>query len=203
MTAIVDRQTLIAEFNAYIKRQFAAERTDTFLQLAHDRIFRDLRPRETMLQVQITPTTTLLDLPDDFVDLRQLSYLKNNRRVTLRSVGRHELGLFVNQQSEAANPIVYSIIGTQAEVAPSGANREYTLWYWQKLPQLLADTDTNIILTTYPYLYLYGMLIEGNVYIQDAEARESSVGVYVAEMAQVNGASDRSRFGEAPIIGAA
>ena len=203
MTAITDRQTLIEEFNAYIKRNFDAGRTDTFLQLAHDRIFRDLRPRETMLQVQLNPTTTLIDLPDDFVDLRQLSYLKNNRRVTLRSVGRHELGLFVHQQSEASNPIVYSIIGTQVEVAPAGANREYTLWYWQKLPQLLADTDTNIILTTYPYLYLYGMLIEGNVYIQDAEARESSVGVYVSEMAQVNGAADRSRFGEAPIIGAA
>ena len=203
MTAIVDRQSLIAEFNAYIKRGFAPDRTDTFLQLAHDRLFRDLRPRETMIQVQITPTTTLIDLPDDFIDLRQLSYLKNNRRITMRSVGRHELGLFVRQQSESSDPIVYSIIGTQAEVAPSGADREYTLWYWQKLPQLLADTDTNIILTTYPYLYLYGMLIEGNVYIQDSEAREGSIGVYTAEMAQVNGAADRSRFGEAPIIGAA
>ncbi len=203
MTAITDRQTLITEFNAYIKRGFAADRTDTFLQLAHDRIFRDLRPRETMIQVQITPTTTLIDLPDDFVDLRQLSYLKNNRRVTMRSVGRHELGLFVFQKSQASDPIVYSIIGTQIEVAPSGADREYTLWYWQKLPQLVAADDTNIILQNFPYLYLYGMLIEGNIYIQDAEAREGSIGVYTSEMAQVNGAADRSRFGEAPIIGAA
>ncbi len=203
MTAIVDRQTLISEFNAYIKRQFASDRTDTFLQLAHDRIFRDLRPRETMLQVQLNPTTTLIDLPDDFVDLRQLSYLKDNRRITLRSVGRHELGRFVHQQSQAANPMVYSIIGTQVEVAPAGANREYTLWYWQKLPQMVADDDTNIILTTYPYLYLYGMLIEGNVYIQDQEAREGSIQTYSSELAQVNGSADRSRFGEAPIIGAA
>ena len=203
MTAIVDRQTLVSEFNAYIKRQFATDRTDTFLQLAHDRLFRDLRPRETMLQVQLNPTTTLIDLPADFVDLRQLSYLKNARRVTLRSVGRHELGLFVSRQSESSDPIVYSIIGTQAEVAPSGADREYTLWYWQKLPQLLADDDTNIILTTYPYLYLYGMLIEGNVYIQDSEAREGAIQVYSSELAQVNGVSDRARFGEAPMIGAA
>ena len=203
MTQIVDKQSLIEEFNAYIKRAFQSDRTDTFLQLAHDRIFRDLRPRETMLEVIISPTESLFDLPDDFIDLRQLSYLKNNRRVTLRSVGRHELGLFVHLQSQASDPGVYSIIGTQVEVAPSGANRDYTLWYWQKLPQLLADDDTNVILTTYPYLYLYGMLIEGNVYIQDSEAREASQQVYVSEMQAVNGANERSRFGEAPVIGAA
>ena len=203
MTAITDRQTLVSEFNAYIKRQFATDRSDTFLQLAHDRIFRDLRPRETMLQVQITPTTTLIDLPTDFVDMRQLSYLKNNRRVTLRSVGRHELGLFVQNQDQASDTRVYSVIGTQIEVAPAGANREYTLWYWQKLPQLIADDDTNIILDNYPYLYLYGMLIEGNVYIQDSEQRAASLETYIGEMQQVNGAADRSRFGEAPVLGAA
>lgn len=203
MTTIVDRQTLITEFNAYIKRAFPTDRTDTFLQLAHDRLFRDLRPRETMIEVQITPTESLFDLPDDFIDLRQLSYLKNNRRVTMRSVGRHELGLFVHLQSQASDPVVYSIIGTQVEVAPSGANREYTLWYWQKLPQLVADDDTNVILLNYPYLYLYGMLIEGNVYIQDSEAMDKTAGIYVAEMQQVNGSNERSRFGEAPVIGAA
>ena len=200
MSVIVDRQTLVEQFNAYIKRNFAADQSETFLQLAHDRIFRDLRPRETMLEVQITPTSVLIDLPTDFVDIRQLSYQKNSRRVTLRSVGRHELGLF---SSLTGDPLVYSIIGNQAEIAPTGFDREFTLWYWQLLPQLVADTDTNIILQKMPELYLYGMLIEGNVFIQDQEQRAASIEVYLSEVGNQNKVADSSRFGEAPVIGSA
>jgi hypothetical protein len=75
------------------------------------------------------------------------------------------------------------------------------LWYWQKLPQLVVDDDTNIILTTYPYLYLYGLLIEGNVFIQDLQALELATGAYSTEVGQVNGAESRRRFGEAPVVG--
>jgi hypothetical protein len=153
-----------------------------------------------MLEVQITPTSVLIDLPTDFVDIRQLSYQKNSRRVTLRSVGRHELGLF---SSLTGDPLVYSIIGNQAEIAPTGFDREFTLWYWQLLPQLVADDDTNIILQKMPELYLYGMLIEGNVFIQDQEQRAASIEVYLSELGQQNRVSESSRFGEAPVIGSA
>jgi hypothetical protein len=198
MTAIVDRQTLITEFEAYIKRSFPIARQNAFVQLTHDRIFRDIRPQENVVLTTLVPVDPLIDLPVDFIDVRELSANNSNRRVVLSSVGRHRFAL---SASQTGFPIVYSIVGNQVEVAPTTLPAEFTLWYWQKSPQLVNATDTNIILTTYPYLYLYGMLIEGSVFIQDDTERSIAVETYLAEVRSVNGQADSSRFGEAPVIG--
>ena len=201
MSQIVDRASLIVEFEAYAKRQFATDRQNTFIQLTHDRVFRDLRAQENMRKVTLIPTDVLVDLPADFIDAREISYLNGSRRIVLSSVGRHRLAFFASQ---TGRPIVYSIMGgnpKQVEIAPKTLPDELTLWYWQKLPEPIADTDTNILLTTYPYLYLYGMLIEGNVFTVDNERLAQAQGFYGAELAQVNAQADRSRFGEAPVIG--
>ncbi len=78
---------------------------------------------------------------------------------------------------------------------------DFTLWYWQKLPQLVADDDTNIILTTYPYLYLYGCLVEGNSFIQDIQGRDIAIQSYGGEVQFVNASEKNRRFGEAPLVG--
>ena len=195
---ITDRITLRTAFEAYIKRQFADQNFSTFLQLAQDRIFRDTRASENLINVALVPTSTLIDLPSDYIDTRELSYMNGSRRVVLRSIGRHVFGRVISQ---TGLPTAYSVVGQQVEVAPKTLPAEFSLWYWQKLPQLLVDTDTNIILTTYPYLYLYGLMIEGNVFIQDLQALELATGAYSTEVGQVNGAESRRRFGEAPVVG--
>ncbi len=198
MIQILDRQTLITEFEAYIKRAFPIARQDTFIQLSHDRIFRDIRPQENLTQTTLVPVTTLIDLPSDFIDVRELSANNGNRRVVLSSVGRHRFAL---SASQTGFPIVYSIVGNQVEVAPKTLPAEFTLWYWKKFPQMINATDTNIILTTFPYLYLYAMLIEGAVFIQDDTERKIALETYAIEIRQVNEQADSTRFGEAPVIG--
>ena len=198
MSAILDRQTLITEFEAYIKRSFPIARQDTFVQLSHDRIFRDVRPQENVVKTTLVPVTPLIDLPTDFIDVRELSANNGNRRVVLSSVGRHR---FAISASQTGFPVVYSIVGTQVEVAPITLPAEFTLWYWQKAPALVNATDTNVILTTFPYLYLYAMLIEGAVFIQDDTERKIALETYATEIQQVNERSDQSRHGEAPVIG--
>ncbi len=197
---IEDRQTLRTAVEAYIKRTFTDDVFSTILQVAHDRIFRDIRPSETMIETTIVPTSTLLDLPSDYIDTRELSYLNGSRRVVLTSVGRHR---FARSASQTGLPGVYSIVGVQAEVAPTTLPAEFTLWYWQKLPQLVADDDSNVILVTYPYLYLYGCLVEGNTFIQDVQIFELARTNYLAEAGAVNQTEKRRRFGEAPLMGAA
>ncbi len=198
MSKILDRQTLITEFEAYIKRAFPIARQDTFIQLSHDRIFRDIRPQENLVQTTLVPVTPLIDLPSDFIDVRELSANNGNRRVVLSSVGRHRFAL---SASQTGFPIVYSIVGNQVEVAPKTLPPEFTLWYWKKFPQMVNATDTNIILTTFPYLYLYAMLIEGAVFIQDDTERKIALETYAIEIRQVNEQADSTRFGEAPVIG--
>ena len=198
MSQILDRQTLITEFEAYIKRSFAIDRQDTFIQLTESRIYRDLRTRENIVKATLTPTTNLFDLPSDFIDLRELSAKKGNRVVVLSSVGRHRLSI---STSQTGFPVVYSIIGNQIEVGPITLPDEFTLWYWQRLPAMVTPTSTNILLTAFPEIWLYAMLVEGAVYIQDDTMRALAVGTYLEEINRVNVREAEGRFGEAPVIG--
>ncbi len=198
MSQILDRQTLLTEFEAYIKRSFAINRQDTFIQLSESRIYRDLRTRENIVKATIVPAANLFDLPADFIDLRELSAKKGNRVVVLSSVGRHRLAIATSQ---TGFPVVYSIIGTQVEVGPITLPDDFTLWYWQKLPPLVNTTDTNVLLTTFPEIWLYAMLVEGAVYIQDDTMRRLAVETYLTEVNRVNVRESEGRFGEAPVIG--
>ena len=198
MSQIVDRSTLITEFEAYIKRSFAVDRQDTFIQLSELRIQRDLRVQENVVQTTIIPTSNLIDLPSDFIDLREISYKNGSRVVVLSSVGRHRLSIATSQ---TGRPGVYSIIGNQIEIGPITIPDEFNLWYWKKFPPLVSTTDTNVLLTTYPYIWLYAMLVEGAVYIQDDTMLATARETYLGEVQLVNTRSDESRFGEAPVIG--
>ncbi len=198
MSQILDRSTLLAEFEAYIKRSFAIARQDTFIQLSESRIFRDLRTRENIVKTTIVPASNLFDLPADFIDLRELSAKRGNRVVVLSSVGRHRLSVATSQ---TGFPVVYSIIGTQVEVGPITLPDEFTLWYWQRLPAMVNPTDSNVLLTAFPEIWLYAMLVEGAVYIQDDTMRQLAVETYLQEIKRVNVRESEGRFGEAPVIG--
>ncbi len=198
MSQIVDRQTLLTEFEAYIKRSFNIDRQDTFIQLSELRIQRDLRARENLVKATLIPVTNLIDLPADFIDLRELSAKNGNRVVVLSSVGRHRLSIATSQ---TGFPVVYSIMGNQVEVGPITIPPEFTLWYWQKQAPLLTTTNTNTLLTAYPYVWLYAMLIEGAVYIQDDTMRAIAVETYTNEVQRVNQREAEGRFGESPVIG--
>ena len=200
MSQILDRQTLITEFEAYIKRSFTIDRQDTFIQLSEARIFRDLRPQENVVKTTIVPTSNLVDLPADFIDVRELSAKNGRRVVVLSSVGRHKLAVAT---SITGFPVVYSIIGDQFEVGPITIPAEFTLWYLFKSPARVNNTDTNILLTTFPYIWLYAMLVEGSVYIQDDTMRQVAIDTYLTEVQRVNQRASQSRFGEAPVLGVA
>ena len=94
-------------------------------------------------------------------------------------------------------------MGNTIEIQPETLDdTEYRLIYWKKLPQFVDDTDTNAVLDNFPYLYLYGALIEANSYIQDAEQRVKAIEFYQTEIGEVNAEATATRYGEAPQIGA-
>ncbi len=93
------------------------------------------------------------------------------------------------------------MIGTQVEVGPITLPDEFTLWYWRRFPALVNTTDTNVLLTAFPEIWLYAMLVEGAVYIQDDTMRQLAVETYLQEVNRVNVRESEGRFGEAPVIG--
>ena len=76
-----------------------------------------------------------------------------------------------------SNPERYAVDGVNLLVAP-GQGTEVTVRLQKRLPDLVADTDTNWLLTNHPQLYLYGTLVQLHQYVQDDEQVAMSQTLY-------------------------
>ncbi len=183
----------------YLHRADLADQVPLFVELAHSRIMRDLRAPAMVQDQTFSVTANPMQLPADLLDIRELSYTNGSSRYTLTSVGRAALAR--TTAAIGGLPSQYSLVGGTVEIQPETLG-DYRLIYWKRLPFFADDTDTNEILEDYPYLYLYGALIEANSYIMDAEQRIKAIEFYQTEIAEVNAETTATRFGEAPQIGA-
>jgi hypothetical protein len=103
-----------------------------------------------MLEPLYLQSSTDEDYPLEQVDLQELIML---RRARMRTAGP---------------PRVYSIVGRSIELAPTPATSgNLELAYYQTITTLVADGDTNWLLTYEPDLYLYMTLLHAASYLQD------------------------------------
>jgi hypothetical protein len=184
----------------YMHRADLEAQMPLFIQLAHSRIMRDCRVPAMMNDETLTMDSNPKALPDGFLAMRELSAGVSNRRYALKSVSPAHLSRAVG--FVGSNPSLYSIIGNTVEVQPA-TTEDLRIVYFAALPFFADDAATNDILELYPYLYLYGALIEANSFIQDAEQRVKAIEFYQTEVAEVNADATNTRHGEAPTIGAA
>lgn len=80
-------------------------------------------------------------------------------------------------------------------LAPSSsAVSEVELYYWQELPTLTADIDTNWYVTDGTTAILYGALKELGVYIQDEEYAASWEGQFINTLNEIQSQYDKAEW---------
>jgi len=187
---------LKAQIAAYAHRNDLVNQIPGFVELAHARIYRDARLPEMIKDIEITPTANPQALPDDYVDLRELSGgAPQGNRYLLQSINRHQLA---NYNTGGPHPLFYALTGNSIEIVPP-TETTLRLVYWSRLAFFNEDTDTNAVLDRYPYLYLYGSLIELYNFTQDVEERAKVLELYTADLELANLEAERTRWGEAPV----
>ena len=179
----LELQTLVAR---YMHRSDLTEDIKEFIELARTRINRDMRVRENIVTVTETPTLNPRDLPLDFMEMRDIYHFTNGHRRRLILVGREQLDLYDTETIASADPRFYSIDGIQIETQPGGIDVTFTLLYYAAVPVLVADDDTNLLLSIYPMTWLYASLIEGHAFTQDITLAEQSVASYTSEVDRAN-----------------
>ncbi len=141
----------------------------TFIDLAHAKLNRRLRVREMIQRSTASITDQFSNLPSDFLELRNIqlnvTIPKSLEYVTIEQMDQ-ERGL----GNTAREPVYYTLMGSTIEVFPT-PDQSYTLElaYYQDIPTMSADTDTNWLLTKAPDVYLYGALLQAAPYLKDAE----------------------------------
>jgi hypothetical protein len=133
----------------------------TFIKLAESRINRDLRVDEMVKVVAGSMTDSTITLPNDFRQIKGL--LVNDKPLTYVS----------NLESHSIpQSAVYTVMGDKVKVYPKTLGTDYELVYYASIESLSDAKPTNWLLTKYPDVYLYAVLLESAPYIKDNEAAE-------------------------------
>ena len=185
-------QALVAQ---YMHRVDLSANIPGFIELARTRINRDMRVRENIVQTTETPTVNPRPLPADFLEMRSIYFLPSTRRVTLTLVGREALNNSQTALDSTQRPRVYSIDGTQIETQPGGIDIEFTLLYYAAVAELVADDDTNLLMSVYPMTWLYATLIEGHTFTQDLTLAAEALSNYTSELSQANSSAKAAESG--------
>ena len=185
-------QALVAQ---YMHRTDLDSEIPGFIELARTRINRDMRVRENIITDTETPTVNPRDLPADFLEMRDIYHRRGENRISLQLVGRKQLDRYDRSTINEAFPRFYSVDGVQLETQPGGVDVEFTLIYFAAVPELVNDTDTNLLMSIYPMTWLYGSLIEGHSFTQDLDLMQESVASYTSEVSQANAQAAEAESG--------
>jgi hypothetical protein len=138
-------------------------RVPEFIVLFEAAANRRLRVRQQEASSALTPSLGTVALPGDYLAWRRVTWT-GAPRVELQYV--HPSYLQAAYPSSPADvPRIFTIEGSTLKVRPvDGAALEFD--YFQKIPALSsgADSGTNWLLAAHPDLYLFGALVEAEMF---------------------------------------
>lgn len=172
-----------------------------FIAWAHEEIGRRLRAPVLYARADVAVSGETAAAPDGFLAAKRF-YLDVSPRVVLHVTDSGHLIDLTAQYGTGAYPTHFAVEGTDTlAFAPlfSGSATGKLLFY--KAPELLVeDDDTNVVLTKYPFLYLYGALEALFRYLEDDNNAQIYGGQFGALLDSINAeeAKDATRGPLAP-----
>jgi hypothetical protein len=143
-----------------------------FIEIALSKANRSLRipPLETFSVETISPTGYIA-IPSNFIEAKELKILINNRTVILERKSIHEVDSVANVSGWDPHPTYFGRFGNFLRISPwSGDGTEtLTMYYYNVIPAMTSDTDTNWFTDFAPECLLYGALTELSAYTRDSE----------------------------------
>lgn len=145
-----------------------SDQMDTFIGIVESRMNRHLTVSEQSVRTRITPKNEYIGLPNDFKAIRELEiYSEDGPRVTIRPLNPEQLNLHKTFSGEDPK---YVIIADQLQLVPSQIDKAIEMVYYQKVPNLNSTDNVNWVSQDYPDCYIFGLLVEINSFIKDANA---------------------------------
>lgn len=127
---------------------------------------RRLRVRQMETSTTLTPASGSATLPTDYLQWRRVTWT-GSVRVELEYVHPSYLqGLYPDTPADV--PRVFTIEGSTLKVRPTSTT-DLEFDYWQKIPVLSVSNTTNWLLTAHPDLYLFGSLVEAQMFTVDPD----------------------------------
>lgn len=190
-------KTAIVDFSG---RDDLTSLLDDFIDMAEQRMFYNdempLRVRQMESRTTLTGTAgnRFLALPADFLEPRALVIIDSSERIELTFNSPSALEII----STNGSPRFYALTDQIEFDRKLDAAYDFELQYYAK-PTALADANTtNVILTNYPTVYLYGALSAVYDYVSEDERAERYHQKMIRDIKGAIKGDRTGRYGPAP-----
>ena len=164
--AFTNYNELVTTVASYLARSDLTSIVPTFVQLAQERMTRDLRTREMLKLSTTTATDSTVELPIDFLEMREIHF-QGNPPVTLEYQSPDKF--FRNHlTTTSGQPYYFTIIGYEMQFAPTPDNNQVLqMLYYNKPAFISPSVSSNLYLANYPDALLYATLAEAEPYLMN------------------------------------
>jgi len=188
--AITNYDELKKEFEDWMHRDDLGVKFDTFLKLAE--IEMSANPDEalkilslnTIVELTTSTTSRFLSLPDNMNSQGKITVEFMEYDLRIQYVSPFNLKV---TEAYSSTPYQYTISNNQIEFNCL-PDKEYTvkILYDMQDASLSDDNQTNVILTRYPNIYLYGCLSQGFSYTQEDQQAQKYAGYFLQAIRDAN-----------------
>lgn len=155
---------LVASIGAWLDRDDLNDMAPDFIKLLESELNRVLRVPEMEAIETLTTSGETATLPTDFLQVRHI-YVDDAIRSEVVSSSIANMTRDYSVTAAAARPQLYAIVGDTLYLAPIPSEEtDLILYYYQKIPALTSDDDTNWVLLKHPDIYLWGSLLMAELY---------------------------------------
>jgi hypothetical protein len=191
--ALATYSELVSTVESYLARTDLTSIIPTFIQLAQDRMTRDLRTREMLKVVTTTATDGTVELPTDFLEMREMHF-QGNPPITLEYESPDKF--FRDQLTTTSGlPYYYTIIGYEFQFAPTpDSSKTLQLLYYAKPTYISSTTSSNLYLANYSDALLYATLAEAEPYLFDDQRIQVWASMYDRAIANIMNSDIGKKF---------
>lgn len=171
--------------SAAMRRSDMGARIPSFIQLAEERINKELRVPilQTTSSLDVTADTQTVSLPDNCLEVAMV-HLSGGGRIRRITQADGDLRY---SETDKGTPAEYYIYGNLIYLCPIPAqDGTIVVSYYRKVSALSDGNTTNDILSEYPGIYLHGALVEAYRHVRNAERMGESEIAYQQALVLAN-----------------
>jgi len=185
---------------SYLARSDLTNEIPVFIQLAENRLRRELRLRQ-MLKVSTTTTTandSTVELPADFLEMRDLHL--NTNPIAVLKYDTPNVFYRNTFSTISGKPVSYTVLAQEFQLSPiPDTNYTLQMLYYATPPYLTNTNTSNVFLVNCPDLLLYGALAEAEPYLMNDGRLETWAALYQRGKEALSISDDQGEYAGSPL----
>lgn len=198
--AFTNYTAFVSVIENYLARTDLSAQIPDFINLAQQRMTRQLRTRPMLNVATTTPAAgdSTVQLPSDFLEMRELHF-QGNPPVTLQYQSPDKF--FRNMVSEQSGlPLYYTILADEIQFAPVPNGTDVLqMLYYSKPTFISPTTSTNLYLENYYDALLYATLAEAEPYLMNDGRVQTWAAMYERAISDIMQNDLGTKYPNAPL----